>query len=172
MCNVLAKNSSERKSFAKKASEHAAWQLVQLMAPTFCLLLLAPVAAKADSNTGTVLPSGPTGAVLYNGGQVTPGSSYTRVIRLQRNGSANGHLLATHEDFDAQAFPIYESDNDGLSWSSPIATVSEQHLGSGWYSSGSRSCSRCRSRWAACRPAPSCWPATRSGQTGSRSRST
>lgn len=100
---------------------------------TGALATACPSVAMADSDQGTRLTTPLTGTVLYNGGQTGPGSSYSRMIRLQRAGAANPQpLLATFENFDAQAFQIYQSNDDGLTWTGPISTVYEQHLGPGW----------------------------------------
>ncbi len=94
-------------------------------------LCLPLPAALADSGTGTQVSV--TGSTLYSGGSVSKGSSYSRVIRLQYSGSANGRLLATFENFTTQNFGIYESDDDGVTWTgSPIGVASEQKLGAGW----------------------------------------
>lgn len=61
------------------------------------------------------------------------GTSYTRVVRLGVPGAGGGHLLATFEYFEARAFPIYESRDDGVTWStSPISLVRDTVHGEGW----------------------------------------
>jgi hypothetical protein len=57
-------------------------------------------------------------------------ASYPRVIRLEHSGSADGELLATFSHSGVGStkanFPIYESTNNGASWSSsPIGTVTD-----------------------------------------------
>src|SRR5882724_9803213 len=87
--------------------------------------------AAADSGPTTTVPS-VTGATLYTG-TMNAGCSYPRVVRLQYSGAANGRLLATFENFQSKNFGIYESDDDGYTWtSSPIGICSEQKNGSGW----------------------------------------
>ncbi|AFZ66351.1 sialidase family protein [Deinococcus peraridilitoris] len=57
-------------------------------------------------------------------GEGSKGTSYTRVVRLQHPGPAQGRLLASFEYFPSRALPIYESLDDGRTWSpEPIAVV-------------------------------------------------
>ena len=72
----------------------------------------------------------PTGTILATG------SSTTRVIRLQHqpDSTSNGRLLASFEQ-DGPTMPIYESLDDGHTWSEePVSQVAEfPHAGeSGW----------------------------------------
>ena len=72
----------------------------------------------------------PTGTILATG------SSTTRVIRLQHqpDSTSNGRLLASFEQ-DGPTMPIYESLDDGRTWSEePVSQVAEfPHAGeSGW----------------------------------------
>ena len=63
----------------------------------------------------------PTGTILATG------SSTTRVIRLQHqpDSTSNGHLLASFEQ-DGPTMPIYESLDDGRTWSAePVSQVAE-----------------------------------------------
>lgn len=98
-----------------------------------CILAFSGVSpAFADSNPNTILPY-TCGSTLYPGNGTLGGCFYTRVIRLHYNGSANGRLLATFENDATQNFGIYQSDDDGLTWtSSPIGVCSEQK-NAGWF---------------------------------------
>lgn len=78
-----------------------------------------------------------TGEVLFHpaASDAAPGTSYTRVIRLAHNGPANGRLLATFEYHGSGGFPIFESRDDGRTWSpAPVGTVrgTIQPPASGW----------------------------------------
>lgn len=107
----------------------------------FCATLLLFLAAchprvksSSDTSASSVATGFTQGPVLYNPGAngTAPGDSYTRVIRLahQADATANGRLLSTFEFFAAPQFPIYESRDDGRSWTaSPISTVSEVQPG-------------------------------------------
>lgn len=90
----------------------------------------------AATTWATVLPH-VTGRVLFHPppNAKAPATSYTRVIRLAHNASANGRLLATFEYHGAGGFPIYESRDDGRTWSAaPIAMVrgTVHNPASGW----------------------------------------
>lgn len=86
----------------------------------------------SDTTVGAV-----TGNVFYRPppGSPVPGASYTRMIRLEHNGPANGRLLATFENFQSANVGIYESSDDGRTWAStPVATITESVLprSAGW----------------------------------------
>jgi hypothetical protein len=68
--------------------------------------------AQALSRPSQTLYTPPSGAP-------SPGSLYPRVLRLQHNGSANGALLATFEQYTngTPVFPVYRSTDNGNSWS-------------------------------------------------------
>ena len=95
----------------------------------FLFLLPGPLLADSTFSTN---PPYQTGATFFNGG--SNGASYSRMIRLQHNGAANGTLLATFEDFDLGAMGIWQSNNDGVTWTtSPITTIPDTADGAGWY---------------------------------------
>ena len=81
-----------------------------------------------DSGTSTVLPY-TTGTIITPTSPVVGGTRYGRVIRLQYSGSANGTLIATFEAW-ANDFGIYESTDDGFTWTQ-IATTTETQF-PGW----------------------------------------
>ncbi|GAA0295135.1 MULTISPECIES: RICIN domain-containing protein [Streptomyces] len=91
---------------------------------TLLLLILALIVAAAT----IVLPASGRAQALSRPSQTmytppagapSPGSLYPRVLRLQHNGSANGTLLATFEQYTngTPVFPIYRSTDNGDSWS-------------------------------------------------------
>jgi hypothetical protein len=61
-----------------------------------------------------------------------PGSLYPRALRLQHNGSANGTILATFEQWTngTPVFPIYRSTDNGNSWTK-ISDVADTQNGWG-----------------------------------------
>ncbi|MFG2126182.1 RICIN domain-containing protein [Streptomyces sp. NPDC048751] len=61
-----------------------------------------------------------------------PGSLYPRGLRLQHNGSANGTLLATFEQYTngTPVFPVYRSTDNGTSWTK-ISDVEDTQNGWG-----------------------------------------
>ncbi|MFM9555114.1 RICIN domain-containing protein [Streptomyces caniscabiei] len=75
-------------------------------------MLPAAGRAQALSRSSQTLYTPPSGAP-------SPGSLYPRALRLQHNGSANGTLLATFEQYTngTPVFPIYRSTDNGNSWS-------------------------------------------------------
>ena len=99
------------------------------------LLALALVAA-----VGTVLLPAPAEAVsrssqtMYTppSGTPAPGTLYPRGIRLEHNGSANGTMLATFEQYTngKPVFPIYRSTDTGNSWTK-ISEVADTQNGWG-----------------------------------------
>ncbi|MFM9589409.1 RICIN domain-containing protein [Streptomyces scabiei] len=62
----------------------------------------------------------------------SPGSFYPRAMRLQHNGSANGTLLATFEQYTSgtPVFPVYRSTDNGGSWTK-ISDVTDTQNGWG-----------------------------------------
>ena len=76
--------------------------------------LIMPAAGRADAHarTSQTMYTPPSGAP-------SPGSLYPRALRLQHNGSANGTLLATFEQYTSgtPVFPVYRSTDNGNSWS-------------------------------------------------------
>lgn len=108
-----------------------------LAAAWVAALCAAGARAGAQETTWASRVDSATGAVLYRPtpSDPAPATSYTRVIRLARNGAANGRLLATFEHHGSAGFPVYESRDDGRTWSpAPIAVVrSATHdAASGW----------------------------------------
>ena len=86
------------------------------------MLLIAAVQGAAASAAAPIPPT-----TLYTpaSGDPTPGSSYTRVIRLEHSGSSNGTMLATFErnagdllenEELRKSIPIYRSTDDGETW--------------------------------------------------------
>ncbi|MFE9674214.1 RICIN domain-containing protein [Streptomyces sp. NPDC006259] len=65
-------------------------------------------------------------------GAPSPGSLYPRAVRMQHNGSANGTLLATFEQYTSgtPVLPIYRSTDNGNSWSK-ISEVADTQNGWG-----------------------------------------
>jgi len=61
-----------------------------------------------------------------------PGTLYPRIIMLEHNGDANGRLFATFEHYTIKtpAFPIYESLDDGETWTK-VAVVEDRTNGWG-----------------------------------------
>ena len=100
------------------------WCLI--VAGTFSLCTVP--SSFADSGTSTVL-SYTTGTIITPSSPVAAGTRYGRVIRLQYGGSANGTLIATFEAWPND-FGIYQSTDDGLTWTQ-IATTTETQF-PGW----------------------------------------
>ncbi|MGQ4390059.1 RICIN domain-containing protein [Streptomyces sp. SAS_270] len=86
--------------------------LLALIVAAAATLLPAAGRAQALSRPSQTLYTPPAGAP-------SPGSLYPRALRLQHNGSANGTLLATFEQYTngTPVFPIYRSTDNGNSWS-------------------------------------------------------
>ncbi|MFJ9150331.1 RICIN domain-containing protein [Streptomyces sp. NPDC102270] len=65
-------------------------------------------------------------------GAPSPGSLYPRAVRMQHNGSANGTILATFEQYTTgtPVLPIYRSTDNGNSWSK-ISEVADTQNGWG-----------------------------------------
>jgi hypothetical protein len=89
------------------------------------LSLTASVLLSLFALLGTASANTP-GNALYTPSSGTEGMAYTRMIRLQNSGSANGTLLASFEhwstDGTGSSYVIRRSTDDGASWST-LATV-------------------------------------------------
>ncbi|MFF8970296.1 RICIN domain-containing protein [Streptomyces sp. NPDC014995] len=89
--------------------------------------LVLPAAGRADaiSRPAQTLYTPPADAPA-------PGSLYPRGLRLRYNGSANGTLLATFEQYTngTPVFPIYRSTDNGTSWTR-ISEVADTQNGWG-----------------------------------------
>jgi hypothetical protein len=103
----------------------------------FLFLLLALIASVAS----LVLPAAGKADALSRPSQTmytpppdapAPGSLYPRALRLQHNGSANGTILATFEQWTngTPVFPIYRSTDNGNSWTQ-ISSVADTQNGWG-----------------------------------------
>ncbi|MDX2547443.1 RICIN domain-containing protein [Streptomyces sp. WI04-05B] len=89
--------------------------------------LLLPAAGRADALTrpSQTMYTPPSNAP-------SPGSFYPRELRLQHNGSANGTLLSTFEQYTTgtPVFPIYRSTDNGNAWTK-ISDVADTQNGWG-----------------------------------------
>ncbi|GAB3008989.1 hypothetical protein GCM10023080_088850 [Streptomyces pseudoechinosporeus] len=89
--------------------------------------LVLPAAGRADaiSRPSQTMYTPPSNAP-------SPGVFYPRAIRLQHNGSANGTMLATFEQYTSgtPVFPIYRSTDNGASWTK-ISEVADTQNGWG-----------------------------------------
>ncbi len=103
-----------------------------LLTSVFALLaavatLVLPAAGRADalSRPSQTMYTPPSNAP-------SPGSYYPRAMRLQYNGSANGTMLATFEQYTSgtPVFPIYRSTDNGNSWTK-ISEVADTQNGWG-----------------------------------------
>ncbi|WP_435219186.1 RICIN domain-containing protein [Streptomyces sp. bgisy034] len=99
--------------------------VVALLAAVATLTLPAAGRAAAESRPSQTLYTPPPDAL-------SPGTFYPRAMRLQHNGSANGTLLATFEQYrvDMPVFPIYRSTDNGASWTK-ISEVADTQNGWG-----------------------------------------
>ncbi|MCL8011229.1 RICIN domain-containing protein [Streptomyces sp. AS02] len=99
--------------------------MVALLAAVGTLTLPAAGPAAAESRPSQTLYTPPSDAL-------SPGTFYPRAMRLQHNGSANGTLLATFEQYreDMPVFPIYRSTDNGVSWTK-ISEVADTQNGWG-----------------------------------------
>ncbi|MEU6251347.1 RICIN domain-containing protein [Streptomyces sp. NPDC047043] len=91
------------------------------------LFLLTLVCALFAAVATVVLPAADRADALSRPSQTmytppsnapSPGSLYPRALRLQHNGSSNGTILATFEQYTngTPVFPIYRSTDNGNSW--------------------------------------------------------
>lgn len=110
-----------RRTFRVRASLRRLREVLFTLA-LFHALAARPI-AQADSDTRTNLT--PTGDVLYTQTGGIEGAGYTSVIRLHHAGADSGRLLATFEDASTQVLAIFQSDDDGVHWTGPIASVRE-----------------------------------------------
>jgi hypothetical protein len=89
--------------------------------------LVLPAAGRADaiSRPAQTLYTPPSNAP-------SPGTFYPRALRLQHNGSANGTILSTFEQYTSgtPVFPIYRSTDNGTSWTK-ISDVADTQNGWG-----------------------------------------
>ncbi|MER5436790.1 RICIN domain-containing protein [Streptomyces sp. NPDC002588] len=89
--------------------------------------LVLPAAGRADAlaRSSQTMYTPPSGAP-------SPGSFYPRAMRLQHNGSANGTILATFEQYTTgtPVLPIYRSTDNGNSWTK-ISEVADTQNGWG-----------------------------------------
>lgn len=105
------------------------WKKVAVVAAASALITLASVAPAAVAHTTDPVDLLTTSAATHD----APGTVYPRAIQLQHNGTANGRILATHENYtigNNDSFPIYRSDNEGVSWS-VISQVTDTQNGWG-----------------------------------------
>ncbi|QCD60254.1 RICIN domain-containing protein [Streptomyces hawaiiensis] len=103
----------------------ALFLLLALVVAAATILLPAAGRAQALSRPSQTMYTPPSGAP-------SPGSLYPRALRLQQNGSANGTLLATFEQYTSgtPVFPVYRSTDNGNSWSR-ISDVADTQNGWG-----------------------------------------
>ncbi|MFE7278326.1 RICIN domain-containing protein [Streptomyces sp. NPDC057623] len=99
--------------------------LVSLLVAAATVALPAAGRAAAESTPSQTLYTPPSNAP-------SPGTFYPRAMRLQHNGSANGTILATFEQYtnDKPVFPIYRSTDNGISWTK-ISEVADTQNGWG-----------------------------------------
>ncbi|MDX5565541.1 RICIN domain-containing protein [Streptomyces sp. ID05-04B] len=99
--------------------------LLSLVVAAATVLLPAADRAQALSRPSQTMYTPPPGAP-------SPGSLYPRAVRLQHNGSANGTLLGTFEQYTSgtPVFPIYRSTDNGNSWSK-ISDIADTQNGWG-----------------------------------------
>jgi hypothetical protein len=85
--------------------------VLSLLVAVETLTLPAAGRAEAESRPSQTLYTPPSNAP-------SPGTFYPRVMRLQYNGSANGTLLATFEQYTSgtPVFPVYRSTDNGTFW--------------------------------------------------------
>ncbi|MEU2289219.1 sialidase family protein, partial [Streptomyces sp. NPDC013178] len=99
--------------------------LLALVVAAATVVLPAAGRAHAVSRPSQTMYTPPSGAP-------SPGSLYPRGLRLKYNGSANGTILATFEQYTngTPVFPIYRSTDNGNSWSK-ISDVADTQNGWG-----------------------------------------
>jgi hypothetical protein len=101
---------------------------------TLTLSLLVAVATLALPGAGPAVAEARPSQTLYTppSNAPSPGTFYPRAMRLQYNGSANGTILATFEQYTSgtPVFPIYRSTDNGKSWTK-ISEVADTQNGWG-----------------------------------------
>ncbi|MEH0581349.1 RICIN domain-containing protein [Streptomyces sp. B21-108] len=99
--------------------------MLSLLAAVAMLTLPAAGPAAAEARPSQTLYTPPSDAP-------SPGTFYPRAMRLQYNGSANGTMLATFEQYTSgtPVFPIYRSTDNGASWTK-ISEVADTQNGWG-----------------------------------------
>ncbi|WP_327727098.1 RICIN domain-containing protein [Streptomyces sp. NBC_00487] len=99
--------------------------LLSLIVAVATLALPAAGRAEAEARPSQTLYTPPADAP-------SPGSLYPRAMRLQHNGSANGTILSTFEQYTngTPVFPIYRSTDNGNSWTK-ISDVADTQNGWG-----------------------------------------
>ncbi|BBC31076.1 hypothetical protein SGFS_023700 [Streptomyces graminofaciens] len=99
--------------------------MLSLIVAVGTLALPAAGRAKAEVRPSQTLYTPPSDAP-------SPGSLYPRALRLQHNGSANGTILSTFEQYTngTPVFPIYRSTDNGNSWTK-ISEVADTQNGWG-----------------------------------------
>ncbi|MFF0160680.1 RICIN domain-containing protein [Streptomyces sp. NPDC005263] len=100
---------------------------------TSLLALLAAVATLVLPTAGRAEALARPSQTMYTppSNAPSPGSFYPRALRLEHNGSANGTMLATFEQYTSgtPVFPIYRSTDNGNSWTKISDVVDTQN---GW----------------------------------------
>ncbi|MFF3333013.1 RICIN domain-containing protein [Streptomyces sp. NPDC002888] len=99
--------------------------MLALLAAVATLVLPAAGRADALARPSQTMYTPPSNAP-------SPGSLYPRAMRMQYNGSANGTMLATFEQYSSgtPVFPIYRSTDNGNSWAK-ISEVADTQNGWG-----------------------------------------
>ncbi|MPY56916.1 RICIN domain-containing protein [Streptomyces spongiae] len=99
--------------------------MLALLVAVGTLTLPAAGRAEAEARPSQTLYTPPSDAP-------SPGSLYPRALRLQHNGSANGTILSTFEQYTngTPVFPIYRSTDNGNSWTK-ISEVADTQNGWG-----------------------------------------
>ncbi|MGW1030034.1 RICIN domain-containing protein [Streptomyces sp. NPDC002577] len=102
--------------------------------PTLMFALLAVVATLVLPAAGRADALARPSQTMYTppSNAPSPGSFYPRALRLEHNGSANGTILATFEQYTSgtPVFPIYRSTDNGNSWTK-ISDVTDTQNGWG-----------------------------------------
>ncbi|MDX2681892.1 RICIN domain-containing protein [Streptomyces sp. NY05-11A] len=104
---------------------HLLTLMLSLLAAVAMLTLPAAGPAAAEARPSQTLYTPPSDAP-------SPGTFYPRAMRLRYNGSANGTMLATFEQYTSgtPVFPIYRSTDNGTSWTK-ISEVADTQNGWG-----------------------------------------
>ncbi|WP_330285724.1 RICIN domain-containing protein [Streptomyces sp. NBC_00576] len=99
--------------------------VIALLAAVATLLLPAAGRADALARPSQTMYTPPSNAP-------SPGSFYPRALRLQHNGSANGTILSTFEQYTTgtPVFPIYRSTDNGNAWTK-ISDIADTQNGWG-----------------------------------------